>query len=1077
MAYPVDSAGAKWNGDAFASSLGADLLTFSVAPLTHVMKSVGATLQRHDSLLDELSEALKKLHHAQHETEQGLILVKANDPSRIRDEVLEMIEGIEKRVEGSEADIAQANALGHSLGGKVAIIEEHEAKLDDVEATVVDLGRTVSLLQGRMSDFLLPEALDGLKQQILAEVQEQIFGEVRAQLRALPPTSDQPPTDQLADETDVEDAADEGDDADDAVATSTPPSAVASPTQDLPAANETPEVLPPSKVADAVMSTPDKRHLPRRSTSSHPVKHTRGPGTDELEAQVRELEARVDRAERDRTGVLERMERLQQSVASELRDVRPRAPSFSAPVPIEVKTPALLTNAAYEAALESQASKLSDMAKQLQALQDHLAAASDGLETNKGAIKTTQDDLRKLRHQVDEFQETQQLMQSFAMPAATSSNDEDGATASKGAATPDLSMVFSKLADMRQAQVAASEELRDALDAVAVKTADQGRELHKWSESLQRARETSREHVEGEAGKLKEALAKQLHQQNELITAINEWLHLGHDIHHDLHHPDGRNPTSRIADLQNLGRQYHFAAPTVAHLITAPGVHQATLLRLRHQLHDTPDGAEKVAATDLLHELAQDLASLDKTNDALMRGYDQARVMIDELWFDWYHKQHGDARQKHDALAKDVADLRQLQQVLARPAASSATKEPERKANVSVGVLESATPLSSHHNEALKKMEQLLMTAQRRMDGFEDDLRVLSRNVLAYRNDLADKVTDGQLSKLKFQIFSELAKIHSFMGSSKFTAPPKMVEHTTVYDDAEIKCSLDAQAEMIAKLCADLKKEKDDREKEAAGAGVDVDLSKFTAETDRFNTRLESITEKVAEMFVSLEVNRSATQPRHSVPIFNPAQMLDNFAQTIDAKLAETQDLTKKDIERIKAELGENVRARVRRAMESLKETLPSVLDGATTAVGTVMCIACSRPVKFDVSTSDVTREVPSDMLGIPLDEEEPGVDREDPEFVYRAGFRMPVNEKHCESRRHRKNVLPLLVSPRLPAKGRLEKPKGRRLVKSKDNRVDSLFREVDELDQSAMNVSDKPLKSVDKKAIEARRPVAPARP
>ncbi|EQC39196.1 hypothetical protein SDRG_03401 [Saprolegnia diclina VS20] len=1109
MAYPLDAdGGGKWNGDAFASSLGADLLTFSVAPLTHVMKTVGSTLQQHDTLLDELAAALAKLQHLQQETNQTLVQVKANDPSAIRDEVLEMVDGLQKRIESSEADIAQAAALSNALGGKVAIIEEHEAKLDGVEANVQDLASKVDHMSARMSDFLLPNALEGLKAQILDELQDEILAHIRAEIGARRSSKPAPSLgsngSDLHTEESTNDASastmeattlgnipdNESDDDDDEVEVENNASSNegSQGTDDSVKATEQTSVhvapakqeLETSDMATTLVPAAT-RHGSRRATGVRLSLKT-GPATDELETQLRELNARVARAERDREDVLERMAQLQQSVTHELREVSGRPPTFASPAVLEPKAPTELVNAAYETALETQLAKIMELTKQLQALQGSVSTNAEGVDANKTAIKATQDDLRKLRRQVDEFQETQQLMQSFApaSSSSTSSGEPSGTSAVGGG--PDLSMVFAKLAEMRQAQVAASEELREALDTVVEKSADQGREMHKWVEAVQRLGAASVGHVDAEARKLKETLQRQLHQQAELISSVNEWLPLGHDIHHDLHHPDGRSPASRIAELQNLARQYHLIAPAVMTLVAAPGAHQTTLLRLRHALVDAPDGAEKIATSDLLQAATHDVSALDKANETLLRAYDQARVMIDELWSDWYDKQHSDTRQMQDQLAKDVVDLRQIQQVLARPAAPSGSnvpKESERKAShVAVGVLDNAGSLSGHHNEALKKMEQLLLTAQRRMDGFEDDLRVLSRNVLAYRNDLADKVTEGHLAKLRFQIYSELAKIHTFMGSSKFSAPPKMsIEHLPVYDDADIKGTLDAQAEMIAKLCAELKKEKDDRERElrdkesARDPGTDAELNKISAETDRFNTRLESITEKVAEMFVSLEVNRSATQPRHTIPIFNPAQMLDSFAQTIEAKLAETQDLTKKDIERIRAELGDNVRARVRRAMESLKDQMPSGLDSAaTTAVGTVCCIACSRPVRFDVSTGDVVREVPGDMLGLPHhhDDEETG-DRDDPEFVYRAGFRMPVNDK--------KNILPLLVSPRLPAKGRLEKPKGRRLVKKDTNRVDSLLREVDELDQSAMTMTERPAKSIDKKAIEARRPIAPARP
>ncbi|KAF0737187.1 hypothetical protein AaE_008934, partial [Aphanomyces astaci] len=214
-------------------------------------------------------------------------------------------------------------------------------------------------------------------------------------------------------------------------------------------------------------------------------------------------------------------------------------------------------------------------------------------------------------------------------------------------------------------------------------------------------------------------------------------------------------------------------------------------------------------------------------------------------------------------------------------------------------------------------------------------------------------------------------------------------------------------------------------------------------ESDKlFNAKLESITEKVAEMFVSLEVQRSSSQPRNIIPAYNPTLLLEAFAQNIEAK----------------------------------REQIPPSAE-PTTSVGTipgmVCCIACSRPVRFDTSTGGdgQQKDVSRTTLGLPdPDEEDEAWDREgDAEFVYRAGFRMPVIE--------RKNVLPLLVSLRIPPSPRVkggtsvDKGKSRRFVKGSSRKVDSLMREVEDLDHDTLNAE----RQIDyKKANDVRKPTAP---
>ncbi|RHY62212.1 hypothetical protein DYB30_000965 [Aphanomyces astaci] len=256
-----------------------------------------------------------------------------------------------------------------------------------------------------------------------------------------------------------------------------------------------------------------------------------------------------------------------------------------------------------------------------------------------------------------------------------------------------------------------------------------------------------------------------------------------------------------------------------------------------------------------------------------------------------------------------------------------------------------------------KVLETKLVSTNRRLNDIEDTLRAVSKNLMAYKHDMNDKVTAGNLSKLKFQVFSELAKIHAVLGSARFQggAPVPAASAAQVLDDSEIKSSLDDQAELIASLCNDLKqvpiyvhivgrntttplwymksladKATDDAAAAAANAagGARHSLSRLSNDNDPFNAKLEAITEKVAELFLSLErlsnrrLNRSNAQPRHAIPTYNPAQMLDSFAQNIEAKLAETQSLNRKvfpicwQIHDIKDELNDLVRQRVAKALE-----------------------------------------------------------------------------------------------------------------------------------------------------------------
>ncbi|RHY76053.1 hypothetical protein DYB34_010843, partial [Aphanomyces astaci] len=233
----------------------------------------------------------------------------------------------------------------------------------------------------------------------------------------------------------------------------------------------------------------------------------------------------------------------------------------------------------------------------------------------------------------------------------------------------------------------------------------------------------------------------------------------------------------------------------------------------------------------------------------------------------------------------------------------------------------------------------------------------LMQRVAELRQDVDKGEKGAEIQKL-FQVFHHMGP----QIAQVLALPPpshealQRIAHAidVMLDDSEIKSSLDDQAELIASLCNDLKqvpiyvhivgrytttplwfmksladKATDDAAAAAnAAGGARHSLSRLSNDNDPFNAKLEAITEKVAELFLSLErlsnrrLNRSNAQPRHAIPTYNPAQMLDSFAQNIEAKLAESQSLNRKvfpicwQIHDIKDELNDLVRQRVAKALE-----------------------------------------------------------------------------------------------------------------------------------------------------------------
>ncbi|RHZ07651.1 hypothetical protein DYB31_002811 [Aphanomyces astaci] len=475
---------------------------------------------------------------------------------------------------------------------------------------------------------------------------------------------------------------------------------------------------------------------------------------------------------------------------------------------------------------------------------------------------------------------------------------------------PDLSMVFAKLAEMRQAQTDATATLQANLDALVErqtinqdgldglisnvdvlnsKVGTHDSALNSRDDRDASVAKLMARQLEAQVNYQKDAVQRGLHVQERVLTTLLDLMQRVAELRQDV------DKGEKGAEIQKLFQVFHHMGPQIAQVLALPPPSHEALQRIAH-------------AIDVSH-LAPEL---------------------DELWHAWNAKMHMDMLGKITILSKELRELIK----------HGTTRQPSTTNHV--GGMSDADS---------KVLETKLVSTNRRLNDIEDTLRAVSKNLMAYKHDMNDKVTAGNLSKLKFQVFSELAKIHAVLGSARFQggAPVPAASAAQVLDDSEIKSSLDDQAELIASLCNDLKqvpiyvhivgrytttplwfmksladKATDDAAAAAANAagGARHSLSRLSNDNDPFNAKLEAITEKVAELFLSLErlsnrrLNRSNAQPRHAIPTYNPAQMLDSFAQNIEAKLAETQSLNRKQIHDIKDELNDLVRQRVAKALE-----------------------------------------------------------------------------------------------------------------------------------------------------------------
>ncbi|OQR90347.1 hypothetical protein ACHHYP_05612 [Achlya hypogyna] len=1043
-----------WDGPAFSSMMQTDLLTYSlsvsVAPMTKAIETMGSSLQKHDDTLLQLQAYCRHLEHENHdlvraaEASNAALAHKVDDATAtLRAELLEVMRPLETRTDALGADLSTASS---TLAAIAAQLEAREAEISPVlppaDPAMPQLER-MKMIEDRLRDCVTQHGLNQLRDDLtalipvtdafvaapeLAAFKDELAAAMQAQVAAMQDQMRTQFQDQLLALQAQVDAA-----AKNAKARS-PRQAV----QSLKRAQSYNTTLKPSTLG-----------VPAPATPPPP------PAVD-----LSEVNKRFEQEEELLEALRQQYEALQESFAAQADELalvhapRPIPTLVSSSVSDAVESDLQLHRGLLDAlqrevtdarskheSVVVQLRRLDPLEKQLRDAETNATLMKDDIDAQKAVAHAIQGDLRKLTGDFRAFQDNQSLMQSFS--AATSGGDG-----------PDFSQVLARLGEMRAAQEAAMDDVRRQMDKMADdgnvtqqwvhrlqtdvkglvdKTDKHGAHVADWLERDDDDRQLAYRHAELALIREKETLQRALQVQERLGIGFADLQQHALALRKELDRLGAVEVLAvKLPEIQSLHKAFKhliLQVPPIAALLPAT---RDTLARIGNSIEAGHLPVEEAGVLqDKLTALLQMLHTLDTHNTEMAGQNEVAKNNMDDLMHLWNSKMHVDLLAKYTQLVKE---LRELARNRGSASVHPSCTRPERDDASLRAVAHAPSRAMTDGPVDGKMFETKLIGTNRRLAEIEDTLRAMSKNLVAYRSDLSDKVTASNLAKLKFQIFSELAKIHAVLGSARFNAPGAAT--SVVCDDTDIKTSLDAQAELIASLCSDLKQSLSEKPTDDKNV-----LSRLGGEDEQFSSKLESITDKVAEMFVSLEANRNATQPRHAIPTYNPAQMLDNFAQNIEVKLAESQNLTKmvlptsipgvdtvlQQINSIKNELNDVIRHRVAKALESIRETLP--IGEETTAGGSkpVVCIACSRPVRVEPNVQESVHDrLPMEpILKIPHDPvmeslQEPFMDDY---HVYRAGFRMPQHDKRLGG----KNVLPLLPanpgSPSSPQKRAKKKP------------------------------------------------------
>ncbi|KAG9414807.1 hypothetical protein AC1031_008222 [Aphanomyces cochlioides] len=1021
-----------WDNNQFINLLQTDLLTYSmsvsIAPMTKVIETLGttmvascnsdlvlgSTLYKHDETLQQL---LNRMNHAETKQDQANEMSAATTEDLrsqiqeatqgVRADLLALIHSLEVKNNAIEQAVQASNDKLDNFAAESSRSSEPEVPTQDENQITRRLDHLETLIDGLQKQHSSPPSLPTndatWKDDVMEQMQTQL-NTMQQYMQSELENERQRINDMLRDQA-VNSKSNES-------------KALPSPTSPLKRAQSHSSGLRPDALELVKANSSDFR----ATVDLAPVYERLDREEQLLEAlrqQIEGLQENLDQVHADSKKLQDEVSKIEVTplVAPEASAV-PIVPSLALEPQNEVLENEVhrlmlllegLTQEIREIQCQQSArnrdrdNKLNEFEKHIKALETADLVHNSLLDTQKASIQKMKPEIAKIASDLQGLIDNQSLMQSFS-------------SASSGGDAPDLSMVFAKLAEMRKAQQDENQELKNNIDATVDSLRENQQQLNalksdviKFDDKInshdtvleaQKDREgVSNAHLgrqlEAQIASQKDLVQRGLNIQERVLTSLHDLSQRAAELRQDF---DKDGAVDKAREIQKLFQAFYHIAPHINHVLAIPLNAHDTLLRIFHSIdsgHLPPD--QNRALLDSLNVVHQMLSSLELHNETFNKQNELSRSQLDEVWNAWNSKLHADAFAKITLFSKELRDL---------------VKQAPRPTVV-------APPQQNNNNpikHALadtgdgKVLETKLVATNRRLSDIEDNLRILSKNLTAYKQDMNEKVTAGNLSKLKFQVFSELAKIHAFLGSARFQGPPGVP--LKVAEEGEIKATLDAQAEHIAGLCNDLKQSIADKAKEGDGPATNS-LSKLSSENDGFNAKLDAITEKVADLFLTLELNRSAVQPKHSIPTYNPAQLLDSFAQNIEAKLTETQNSNRKQIECIKEDLNDLVRQRVSKALQSLPIPLAGGDETTAAASKPMMCIACSRPVKLEGSVQDTIHDrlpvetmvkVPHDpVLDVPIDE--PG----DEYHVYRAGFRMPTHDKRATNAG--KNLLPLLNS------------------------------------------------------------------
>ncbi|TMW56577.1 hypothetical protein Poli38472_006587 [Pythium oligandrum] len=675
--------------------------------------------------------------------------------------------------------------------------------------------------------------------------------------------------------------------------------------------------------------------------------------------------------------------------------------------------------------------------------------------------------LKEMNATIDDVSVQQQTAVALLSPPGDRTAVGDG-----GPPQLDLSLVFTKIADLRRSTVASVEQLEQNLKEAAGSAQSAQSQL----EALRNAVVfNERQHLRLLAAQLamqKEVLERNQTFQDRTKPQLAEWKRAMEQTEVKL--LQGLCDQEIMDEMQQLQRNYHRTMISMTPLVVSPLTVAESLQTLSEEVKELQSGIqlgvvplaigagssggadqskylgkskdefltkvryldEEVAATQQVNVVTE------KRNDPLIKSLDLMREKLESMWSLWHQNS------THKKISKSGSR------------SSSPRVDDEGDAS-----------RSGTNDAGMRDLELRLMGAVRRVGAVEEEVeRLNSASTEGRGGGQQPSAVEAMHELLKFRremhdelarLSSTLAGLQSNTASSSSLVPTAPSGGRTLYARGPDNTTSTSDL-LVSELSSQMR-----RRNEVDGRFHEEDSP---TRSQMYDHLLKDLTKKVTQTVMQqAEKNGLRTSAMGGAgpagvganPNVNYRTMLENFMQKVEDRLEDSRELTAEEFAKLRKELIDMIKARIDAALRDLRNELVAagfIVDntGDTTAVGTkpVMCVACSRPVPVSGLIRDAGVYPPAELIAEQANallHAELEFDRNDDDFVYRGGFKMPADRKTM--------TLPFLAANvrNRVALNKIERKPRRPARYNHANRVESVVREALELDRKQQRYHEDP--------------------